>query len=192
MATPDVKLKHKVQLREKKSEEPEVTVTPEPKKAEPKKADAPKAEAVAAAAGGSKSYKWIWIILGLIVAGAICFFLLRGNENKTDTTNGEEAPVLVNDSTEQTIDSVAGQAEELTGQNEEATSGEDIQTVTEGEVSETAPVNATTTVSDNVETEAMNVIRGDYGNGQERKDKLGSRYEKIQSRVNALKREGKF
>lgn len=47
-------------------------------------------------------------------------------------------------------------------------------------------------VSNDVETEALKVIRGDYGIGQERKDKLGEKYKSIQTRVNELKREGLF
>ena len=47
-------------------------------------------------------------------------------------------------------------------------------------------------VSDDIETEALKVIRGDYGVGQERKDKLGEKYQPIQNRVNELKREGLF
>ncbi len=38
----------------------------------------------------------------------------------------------------------------------------------------------------------MKVIRGEYGIGQERKDKLGAKYQPIQNRVNELKREGVF
>lgn len=47
-------------------------------------------------------------------------------------------------------------------------------------------------ISNDVEVEAMKVIRGDYGVGQERKDKLGSKYQAIQARVNELKRNGVF
>lgn len=50
----------------------------------------------------------------------------------------------------------------------------------------------TETLSDNVEQEAMNVIRGDYGNIPERREKLGPKYQEIQNVVNRLKREGKF
>jgi len=38
----------------------------------------------------------------------------------------------------------------------------------------------------------MKVIRGEYGIGQERKDKLGAKYQPIKNRVNELKREGVF
>ena len=47
-------------------------------------------------------------------------------------------------------------------------------------------------ISNDIEAEAIKVIRGDYGLGQERKDKLGAKYQIIQSRVNELKREGIF
>lgn len=47
-------------------------------------------------------------------------------------------------------------------------------------------------VSDNIEREAMNVIRGDYGNVPERCEKLGSKFQEIQDRVNQLKKEGVF
>lgn len=46
--------------------------------------------------------------------------------------------------------------------------------------------------SDNIELEAMNVIRGDYGNVPERRVRLGSKYQEIQNRVNQLKKEGIF
>ena len=54
------------------------------------------------------------------------------------------------------------------------------------------PVAQPAIVSDNVEQEAMNVIRGDYGNVPERREKLGSKYQEIQNRVNQLKKEGVF
>ena len=47
-------------------------------------------------------------------------------------------------------------------------------------------------ISDNIEQEALNVIRGDYGNVPERREKLGSKYQEVQNRVNQLKREGAF
>ena len=43
--------------------------------------------------------------------------------------------------------------------------------------------------SDVVEN-AKRVIRGDFGNGQERKDKLGAAYSEIQRKVNEMYRQG--
>lgn len=53
------------------------------------------------------------------------------------------------------------------------------------------PFSATSApVSGDVETNARRVIRGDFGNGQERKDKLGSSYSEIQGKVNEMYRQG--
>ena len=55
----------------------------------------------------------------------------------------------------------------------------------------TKPFSATSApVSGDVETNARRVIRGDFGNGQERKDKLGSSYSEIQGKVNEMYRQG--
>lgn len=45
-------------------------------------------------------------------------------------------------------------------------------------------------VSGNIEENARLVIRGVFGNGQERKNKLGSAYSEIQGRVNEMYRQG--
>lgn len=45
-------------------------------------------------------------------------------------------------------------------------------------------------VSGDVESNARRVIRGDFGNGQVRKDKLGASYSEIQSKVNEMYRNG--
>lgn len=41
-----------------------------------------------------------------------------------------------------------------------------------------------------LEQKAKKVIRGDFGNGIERKNKLGSEYDVIQSKVNEMYRKG--
>lgn len=45
-------------------------------------------------------------------------------------------------------------------------------------------------VSGDVEEYVRRVIRGDFGNGQERRDKLGSSYSEIQGKVNEMYRQG--
>lgn len=47
-----------------------------------------------------------------------------------------------------------------------------------------------TMVNGDVEENARRVIRGDFGNGQTRKDKLGTSYSEIQRRVNEMYRQG--
>lgn len=49
---------------------------------------------------------------------------------------------------------------------------------------------ASAPLGDNVVENAIRVIRGDFGNGQERKDKLGSAYSEIQKKVNEMYRNG--
>lgn len=46
--------------------------------------------------------------------------------------------------------------------------------------------------SSDIETEALKVIRGDYGNNPVRRQQLGDKYQTIQAKVNQLKKEGKF
>ena len=45
-------------------------------------------------------------------------------------------------------------------------------------------------VIDSLEEKALRTIRGDFGNGKERKEKLGSEYSVIQNKVNEMYREG--
>lgn len=49
---------------------------------------------------------------------------------------------------------------------------------------------ASAPIGGDVAENAKRVIRGDFGNGQERKDKLGSAYAEIQSKVNEMYRQG--
>lgn len=54
----------------------------------------------------------------------------------------------------------------------------------------TQPTTAAANPTDNVDLEVQKVLKGVYGNGQERKDKLGASYTKIQRKVNELYRKG--
>ena len=47
-------------------------------------------------------------------------------------------------------------------------------------------------VNVNIDELAWAVIRGEYGNGDERKERLGELYDIVQGRVNELKKEGAF
>lgn len=49
---------------------------------------------------------------------------------------------------------------------------------------------ASASIGGDVVENAKRVIRGEFGNGQERKDKLGSAYSEIQSKVNEMYRQG--
>ena len=57
-------------------------------------------------------------------------------------------------------------------------------------VSSVPSISSSAPISGDVEENARRVIRGDFGNGQERKDKLGSSYSEIQGKVNEMYRQG--
>ena len=194
MANTDVKLKHKVQLR-KKVEDPEVTV-----------------ETGGAETGGNtpmlpkpNSNNWIWIILGIIAICIICYFIFSKSANTAADTESTREIEIVEESivpTDSVSDKEDATGEVLPATEDEVSNKDDDQNakVSEGSTTDnklnkdttiTRTVNSAN-VSNDVEAEAMKVIRGDYGIGQERKDKLGPKYQTIQSRVNELKREGIF
>lgn len=191
MANSDVKLKHKVQLR-KKVEEPEVLGNnggiepgPTPTPNEP------------------KSKTWLWILLGVIVLGVIGYMLFSKSGDKAAETSEQEIEAVAEPSvpTDTTIGEEAEAEEIVSENNNDVANKPEIQSSnvveTPATVDNTSNVSPSTSanvpnVSNDVEAEAMKVIRGDYGIGQERKDKLGSKYQTIQSRVNELKREGIF
>lgn len=191
MANSDVKLKHKVQLR-RKVEEPEVSDNnggivsdPIPTPHKP------------------KSKIWLWILLGVIVIGVIGYMFLSNSDDKVVETPEPEVeamaePTVPTDTTvveDNDIEEVASDNGDEGANNPEVQSPDAVETPSPVDntpkVSTSTSANATI-VSNDVEAEAMKVIRGDYGIGQERKDKLGSKYQTIQSRVNELKREGIF
>ena len=191
MANPDVKLKHKVQLR-KKVEEPEVLGNnggiepgPTPTPNEP------------------KSNTWLWILLGVIVLGVIGYMLFSKSEDKAAETSKQEIETVAELSvpTDTTVIEKVEDEEIVSENNNDVANNPETQSSnaveTPATVDNTSNVSPSTSanvpsVSNDVEAEAMKVIRGDYGIGQERKDKLGSKYQTIQSRVNELKREGIF
>lgn len=137
-------------------------------------------------------------VVVLLIVGIIVFFGLKGcgadnvNPSKELSKSGEES-ILLDSSSE-----VRSEAEIEESQiSDVAINNDEAKVVpnSEGERTEespTVPPSPSPAVSSDIEQEAMKVIRGDYGVGQERKDKLGNQYGPIQNRVNQLKREGAF
>lgn len=191
MANHDVKLKHKVQLR-KKIEEPEVSVNNGD--IDPAPTPAPE---------GPKSKLWLWILLGIVVLGGVGYMFFSKSGDKVAETPEQEIEAVAESSVPTDTITVEGTdiEEDVPNDGNEAAntsepkSPDTVETATTvdntSNVSSLTQVNESN-VSNDVEAEAMKVIRGDYGIGQERKDKLGSKYQTIQSRVNELKREGIF
>lgn len=112
--------------------------------------------------------------------------------------NGSEAPVAENtDKSPANTTSSANHAKTNDNQVAEQPTKQNPATIAEPAQSKPAATQPTrsssatsASVSGDVEENARRVIRGDFGNGQERKDKLGSSYSEIQGKVNEMYRHG--
>lgn len=194
MGNSDVRLKHKVQLRRKVDDSKLADKSSIENSTARPTSDAP------------KSKKMIWLIIGVIVLCFLGYFIF----SKPD--NDGQKPVVVEDKTEvenisvpsdttnskEAVKEGVGETESEVVENSNNNVDESTAMVESVKPTETTTIDnvktsvRTTNVSNDVEAEAMKVIRGDYGIGQERKNKLGDKYQTIQNRVNELKREGLF
>lgn len=119
-------------------------------------------------------------------------------ESKGVPANGSEAPVAENtDKSPANTTSSANHAKANDNQVAEQPTKQNPATIAKPAQSKpaatqnTKPSSSTSVpVSGDVEENARRVIRGDFGNGQERKDKLGSSYSEIQGKVNEIYRQG--
>lgn len=149
---------------------------------------------------------WIGILFGIfaVICAVICYNVFSKFGDSPDTEKAQES-VIVEKSTVTTgsvSDKEDASGEVIPTPENEVSNNADGQEakVSEEPTTDNKPQMTTSTtraassvnISSDVEAEAMKVIRGDYGVGQERKDKLGNKYQTIQSRVNELKREGIF
>jgi putative N-acetylmuramoyl-L-alanine amidase len=144
------------------------------------------------------------IIVGVIVvAGLIAFGAIRGcggssvtaptaDSTVSDTTYEPTDTTHCADSTQQTNSMPdASSQEDTPSTNAPSAPQQSAQSSAENATSEsTQPTTAAANPTDNVDLEVQKVLKGVYGNGQERKDKLGASYAKIQRKVNELYRKG--
>lgn len=98
-------------------------------------------------------------------------------------SDGENAPASVKSEDTQSANQ-ASNASSATKPVQKAQSPKQIEAAATNIAASSAPIG-----SDVVEN-AKRVIRGDFGNGQERKDKLGAAYSEIQRKVNEMYRQG--
>ena len=122
-------------------------------------------------------------------------------ESKGITANGSEVPVAENtDEVPASTTTSANTASANENQVADQPAKQNPATIAEpanptqskpAATQSTKPSSATSApVSGDVEENARRVIRGDFGNGQERRDKLGSSYSEIQGKVNEMYRQG--
>ncbi|MDE5808296.1 MAG: hypothetical protein K2H76_09275 [Muribaculaceae bacterium] len=148
-----------------------------------------------------KGFAWLWAIIGIaVVLGFLGMVFLKKGEKSEEPAKAEETETVA-----PAVDStIAQDSAVMPAENVEASENSESQNVapetsatSNSAASETAQTSAASSnvpaaVSGEIETESLKAIRGDYGNGNARREQLGSRYSEIQSRVNEMKRAGKF
>ncbi len=155
---------------------------------------------------GPKSKRWIrWAVAAavVVVAGGMWYFAARDNGGSQQT--GEPPVAVATADSVKDDTSAEGAAMQESGEAEPNSIPQTGNAGQPAEAEPAAPANdkpttaadkqpaaATATPTGDIEDTAMSVIRGNYGNGNTRKQNLGDKYQTIQNRVNQLKREGAF
>lgn len=175
----------------------EAPATPQPA---PTPAPAGGDDATQTGNGGNKGKHVLSLVVGLAVVAAIGFAAFRGcsgnssqpvDEPVVDTVMDEQ-PTAPTDSTQRADSTQLGGGDQDTpagAPNEVQPQDDAVNAATPSAQPETSTPSTPSatkaaTPSKDVDAEVQKVLRGDYGNGQERKDKLGSSYTKIQRAVN--------
>lgn len=175
----------------------EAPATPQPA---PTPAPAGGGDATQTGNGGNKGKHVLSLVVGLAVVAAIGFAAFRGcNSNSSQPVDEpvvdtvmDEQPTAPTDSTQRADSTQLGGGDQnapADAPNEVQPQDETVNAATpsaqpETSTSSTPSATKAATPSKDVDAEVQKVLRGDYGNGQERKDKLGSSYTKIQRAVN--------
>lgn len=153
--------------------------------------------------------KWLWIIIAVIVVALLAFFLLRSCGKGDDEAVQPATPESVeaqpaHEAVSQGPDVVAQpdavqeqQPAAATAQPDEAPAAEPaaepaapVEPVKPAQPAPAAQPSAPARSFDgDVEAMALRVIRGDFGNNPDRRQKLGDDYQVIQNRVNELMRQ---
>lgn len=150
--------------------------------------------------GGNKGKHVLSLVVGIAVVAAIGFAAFRGcNSNSSQPVDEpvvdtvmDEQPTAPTDSTQRADSTQFGGGDQNApagAPNEVQPQDDAVNAATPSAQSETStpstpsPTKATAPSTD-MDAEVQKVLHGDYGNGQERKDKLGSSYSKIQRAVN--------
>lgn len=187
--------------------EKEVAATPAPSAetpATPQPAPAPApaggSDATQTSNGGNKGKHVLSLVVGLAVVAAIGFAAFRGcNSNSSQPVDEpvvdtvmDEQPTAPTDSTQRADSTQLGGGDQNApagAPNEVQPQDDAVNAATPSAQPETSTPSTPSatkaaTPSKDVDAEVQKVLHGDYGNGQERKDKLGSSYTKIQRAVN--------
>lgn len=158
--------------------------------------------------GGNK--RNLWIFLGIVVLAAILLFVFvgKGKESSVQTNvaqnhvtakadsiqaaKTEEAAEKVDSTNVEKTDNTlkeepAKATTEMPSSETNSKQGSKPDVVKEEKKTQTSSVQS---INGSLEQKAIAVIRGTYGNGLERKQKLGDEYTVIQNKVNEMYRKG--
>lgn len=160
----------------------------------------------------SKSNKIIGgVILAAVIVAGIYFFGLKEDSTAVneDANPVEQVATTDNTSKNQEIDIVEGgdrqdnihhedvdvpvEADQTTADASKVTGIQSAEKQQRESVSPSqVPTSSLSAISSqgSIEGKAKQVIRGEFGNGQERKNKLGTAYNEVQSKVNEMYRSG--
>lgn len=133
-----------------------------------------------------------WIVSGIVlIAVLLGGYAYYNNTNEYEDRETQTALTNVSDNKEQADSTETSGKENPTEDEQEKNEGTPPQNAPD--VSIKKDVNAgerSERPMGSVEEKARQVIRGNYGNGQVRKDKLGDEYQTIQDMVNEMYRNG--
>lgn len=176
-----VQLKKKVTIKQKHSEE-HIPSTPP---------------------SGNGKYKKIALgVLLLLVASGICWYALSDSKSSSNevatavqTKQGNVGASAAKDSTEtagedSVQDEVSSERSDNEKSNTESVNNSKVEKTTENMTPNANETEQATALNGTLEQKANDVIRGIYGNGQIRKEKLGNEYQTIQDKVNEMYRKG--
>ena len=151
-----------------------------------------------------KGFAWLWALIGIAIVLAVLGMIFLRDGNKEEPA---EEPVETVAEGMPGDSAVSDEAEaptpEAENNAEAAPAAAPAESTPVAAPAESTPVAAPATPkasavdlsaqpTGSVKEEAKNVIKGIYGDGSERKNRLGDRYKEIQRRVNKRKRSGKF
>ena len=180
-----VELKKKVTLKTKVAEPVTTNTTPE----------------TANKKTSNDGKKWVVVVLLIFVAIIALLFLKYESGENTSLVASNEIVVQQNEvSSNQNIEQPAYNADDISFNKENFETNNNSNTIEEkpkvalqsvtNEESSVVESNNLNLPLSTIEEKARLVIRGDFGNGEERKHKLGSDYSVIQRRVNEMYSQG--
>lgn len=195
-----VQLKKKVTLKTKRADS-DVKQDIQPKNTVPQ-------EPVNKTGGGNK--RNLWVFLGIVVLAAILFFVFVGKDNETSvktnvaqnhvTAKADSIQPAKTEETAEKVDSTNVEKTDNTLKEEPTKATAEIPASESNSKQSSKPdvvkeekktqTSSAIPVNGSLEQKAIAVIRGTYGNGLERKQKLGDEYTVIQNKVNEMYRDG--